>query len=220
MAGRVVEASFFRIGRPKIEPLQHGRPLNLQNEAAPILQNPFVMSIWLALFLLFPLVLSARTPSIHEVQEEALRVAGYDRLELEEWRQRSRWSSALPRLQVGFDRQLKDLVKLSTRDNVSVTGGEVFVGPDENDFDQDVQQGIGIEVKAVWSLDELIFSRDRLEVSRERRNWLEDRNRLLERVNEAYFLWKRVPGNVREEWAGRLDGYTAGWFSRELGSQS
>ncbi len=170
----------------------------------------------MVLFLL-PASVVAQPPSLQEVQEEALRAAGYDRHEMEDWRRQSRWAAALPRLQVGFDRQLKDVVQLSTRDNVSVSGGEVLVGPNENNFDQDFQQGSGFDVRAVWYLDQLVFNRDRLEVSRETRSWLEDRSRLLERVTELYFNWKRAgSSNLKEEYSGRLDAYTAGWFSRQL----
>ena len=173
------------------------------------------------LILLFLLVVPSawgRVPAVEEVQEEALRTGGYDRDEIRDWKKKARWAAALPRLQVGFDRQLKDVVQLSTRDNVSVSGGEVLVGPNENNFDQDFQQGTGFEVKAIWSLDELIFSKDRLEASRETRNWLEDKGRLLERVTELYFSWKRERDpSRREESAGRIDAYTSGWFSRELG---
>lgn len=146
-----------------------------------------------------------------------MREAGYDRSELQDWKRKSRWSAAFPRLQVGFDRDLKDVVKLTTRDNVSVSSGEVFVGPDENNFDQDFQQGIGVEVKAVWYLNELFFNQDQLDVSRERRNWLEDRIRLLEKVTGLYFAWKKENRRGRrEELAGHLDSYTGGWFSVEV----
>lgn len=165
----------------------------------------------------FSTVAWGRVPSAQEVQEEALRQAGYDRTEIRNWKERSRWAAALPRLEFGFDRQLRDVVKLTTSDTVSVSGGDVTVGPDQNNFDKGFQQGIGFEVKAVWALDELVFNKDRLDASRETRNWLEDRSRLLERVTELYFAWQResTPSR-REEWVGRLDAYTAGWFSEQL----
>ncbi len=167
--------------------------------------------------LLTPMMAVGRVPPIEEVQQEALRVAGYDRREISDWKGKSRWAAALPRFQVGFDRQLKDVVSLSTSDTVSLSGGDVTVGPNQNDFDQDFQQGTSMEVRAVWALDELVFSRDRLEVSRETRNWLEDRIRFLERLTEIDFAWRREPrGSRREELAGKLDAYTGGWFSGEL----
>jgi hypothetical protein len=118
---------------------------------------------------------------------------------------------------LGASRDLKDLVKLSTRDSVSVSGGDVVVGPDENNFDQNVQQGWGFDVRAVWYLDELIFRRESLDIARERRNWMEDRGRLLDKVTELYFSWKNEKNlKLKEKWAGHLDSYTGGWFLGEL----
>ena len=172
---------------------------------------------WGFLIILFLSVTAeGRIPTVQEVQQETIREAGFDRRELEDWKKRARWAAALPRLQVGLDRQLKDVVSLTTKDNISLAGGEVLVGPNENNFDQDFQQGTAVEVTAVWYLDELVFSRDRLEVSRERRDWMEDRNRLLEKVTLIYFQWKKARGEKREELAGLLDAYTGGWFSGEL----
>lgn len=170
------------------------------------------------LLMVMPATGWSRIPPLQEVQQESLRYSGYDHQEIREWKKKSKWSAALPRFQVGFDRQLKDIVKLTTRDNVSVSDGNVFVGPNENNFDQDTQQGLGVDVRAVWYLNELVFNEDRIEVSRETRNWLEDRGRLLERVTDFYYRWKRERNRSRkEEWAGYLDAYTGGWFSREWG---
>ncbi|MBI2067057.1 MAG: hypothetical protein HYW02_07305 [Deltaproteobacteria bacterium] len=156
-----------------------------------------------------------KTPSLSELHQETLRVAGYDRHEIYEWKQKSRWAAALPRLQVGFDRQLKDVVKLTTEDTVSVSGGSVQVGPDENKFDQDFQQGFGIDVRAVWYLDQLVFSENRIEVSRETRSWIQERGRLLERVTDLYMTWRHEKDQrKREQLSGYLDAYTDGWFSR------
>lgn len=178
------------------------------------------MQRWLIIGLLLltpPNVLYARVPELHEVQQMAVRESGYDRFELDQWKRRAKWSAALPRLQVGMDRDIKDVLKLTTRDNVSVTDDQVFVGPDENNFNQDFQQGIGVEVKAVWYLNELLFNQDQLDVSRERRSWLEDRTRLLEKVTRLYFAWKKErTTNLREELAGYLDSYTNGWFTEEV----
>ncbi|MBI2982252.1 MAG: hypothetical protein HYY44_08195 [Deltaproteobacteria bacterium] len=175
-------------------------------------------SLIIGLLLLIPLnALHAGVPELHEVQEMAIRESGYDRFELDQWKRRAKWSAALPRLQVGMDRDIKDVLKLTTRDNVSVTDDQVFVGPDENNFNQDFQQGIGVEVKAVWYLNELLFNQDQIDVSRERRSWIEERTRLLEKVTRLYFAWKKEPRKeLREELAGYLDGFTNGWFSEEV----
>ncbi len=175
---------------------------------------------------------TAAEPSIQEVQQETVRTLGFDHKEIESWKKRSRLSAVLPRLQFGFERELKDVVSLSTKDSVSVTGGEVFIGPDENDFDQDFNQGTSFDVKAVWMLNELIFNRDSLAASNERRDWIREKNRALQEVTEAYFTRRRLidelksrkePLEVREkrkllldQMNAMIDAYTNGWFSGEI----
>jgi hypothetical protein len=173
-----------------------------------------------------------REPSVQEVQAEAVRRLGFDESEMEKWGRRARWSAALPQLQAGFQRDLKDVVRLSTRDSVSIRDGEVLVGPDENDFDQNFDQGTRFEVKAVWSLDELVFNRNSLSVSSERRDWVREKNRVLQEISEAYFVRRRLIGELRfpggpsdlrdrkklllDQATGTLDAYTGGWFSRRI----
>lgn len=190
--------------------------------------------MWM-IFILIPIIPSpawGREPSVDEVQQEAIRSIGFDRGEVEGWKGRSRWAAALPRLQVGFERELKDVVALTTRDNVSVTGGDVFIGPDENNFDQNFNQGTSFDVKAVWYLNELVFSRDSLAASGERRDWIRERTRALQEVTEAYFTRKRLlqellgrrdSPEIREkkklfldQVTATIDAWTGGWFSREV----
>ena len=144
-------------------------------------------------------------------------------------------SAAMPRLQVGVQRELRDVVSLNTKDNVSITGGDVFIGPNENAFNQYLNQGTSFEVKAVWSLNELVFSRDSLAVSAERRDWLRERGRALQSVTEAYYTRKRLlfelklktdPPLIREKKKllldqadGTLDALTGGWFSHQAKSR-
>lgn len=189
--------------------------------------------IWvLLLILMFSGKGEAREPSVREVQEAAVRYLGFDHGEIEGWKKRARWSAALPRLQAGFQRDLKDVVSLTTRDNVSITDGEVFIGPDENNFDQDFNQGTSFDVKAVWYLNELVFSRDSLAASGERRDWIRERSRTLEGVTESFFTRKRLLRELEEktdpfperekkklfldQMTATIDAHTGGWFSEEL----
>lgn len=174
----------------------------------------------------------ASEPTVLEVQQEAIRYLGFDQREMDGWKSRARWAAALPKLQVGFDRDLRDVVSLTTRDTVSVTGGEVFIGPDQRNFDQDFNQVTSFEVKAVWDLDALIFSRDSLAVSSEKRDWVRERSRTLQDVTEAYFTRKRLLREVKggsdpllirekkkfllDQASGTLDAYTGGWYSRRV----
>lgn len=168
---------------------------------------------------------------MQEVQQAAVRYLGFDQGLVDGWEKRARWAAALPRLQAGFQRDLKDAVSLNTKDNVSISDGNVFVGPNESTFDQDFNKGTSFEVKAVWFLDELVFTRDSLAASAEKRDWVRERARILQGVTEAYFTRKRLlselakktdPLPIRErkkllldQADGTLDALTGGWFSRQ-----
>ena len=75
----------------------------------------------------------------------------------------------------GFDRDLRDVVSLTTRDNISVSGGDVTIGPQERNFDEDFNHATSFQVKAVWDLSELVFHRDELSVSTVARGWVRER---------------------------------------------
>lgn len=185
------------------------------------------------LFLTFTSESLAGVPSVQEVQEEAVRYLGFDRDQMDDFLRKSRWSAALPQLQAGFQRDLKDVIRLTTQDSVSITGGNVLIGPDKVDFDQNFDEGTRFEVKAVWSLDELVFNRNSLAASAELRDWVRERNRVLQEVTEAYFTRKRMLREVQsrtdpimlrerknlllDQATGTLDAYTGGWFSQRLG---
>jgi hypothetical protein len=174
----------------------------------------------------------SREPSVQEVQQEAVRYLTYDQKEMEGWRKKAKIAAALPRLQVGFQRDLKDTISLTTRDNVSISDGEVLIGPNESNYDQNFNQGTVIGVKALWYLDELVFNRNMLAASSERRDWVRERNRILQQVTDAYFTRLRLitelkkktdPPPLREKKKLLLDQVTAvidadtgGWFSQRL----
>lgn len=197
----------------------------------------FAFSVGMKMFLFFLLLLpleaiAAPEPSVQEVQQETIRYLTYNQRELDGWAKKVKVAAALPRLQVGFQKDLKDVVSLTTRDNVSISDGEVFVGPNESNYDQNFNQGTSFGVKAYWYLDQLVFNRDMLAVSSERRDWVRERNRVLQQVTEAYFARKRLmaelkknsdPPPVREkkkllldQAIAVLDADTGGWFSQSL----
>lgn len=202
---------------------------------APILLIHPVM-IWRITFLILSFLvggdIEAREPSVNEVQEETIRHLGFNQRAIERWEKQSRWSAALPRLQVGFQRDLKDVVSLTTKDSVSVTGGNVTVGPTQNDFDKNFNQGTSFDVRTVWYLNELIFNRDTLAASSERRDWMREKKRSLQEVTEAYLTRQRLikelkkredPRTIRDQKkllldraTATLDAHTDGWFSQEI----
>ena len=174
----------------------------------------------------------AREPSLREVQEEATRFVGFDSVEIESWKKRARWSALLPRLQAGVSTDLKETVNLTTKDSVSVSGGSVFVGPSESNFDQNFNQGTSVDIRAVWYLNELVFNRDVLAASSEKRDWIRERNRTLQEITQAYIARKRLIKEVKskseselilekkkmilDEAQATLDALTGGWYSEEI----
>jgi hypothetical protein len=197
----------------------------------------FAESLRMLLTLLILLFLNssqagAREPSIQEVQQEAIHTMGYNQGQIDGWDKKTRLAAALPRIQVGFQRDLKDTVSLTTKDSVSITGGDVFVGPSESNFDQNFNQGTVVGVKAYWYLDQLVFNRDMLAASAEKRAWVRERNNILQQVTNAYFTRLRL---IREIKTGRdplaarekkkllldqatamIDADTGGWFSQQI----
>ena len=187
-------------------------------------------------FLILPVSLHALEyfPTVGEVQQKALQYAGLDGKEIHRWRKQARRAPLLPRLQVGFEKNVQRALDLRLQDSVSVTSAGVVVGPtSRNDFLQD-DNGMNIEVKAVWYLDQLLFNEQDLAISQEARHLAAERQRLLMEVNEYYFLWKRLAGErfsgssnradpLRrvadprlEESIAYLDAATGGWFSSKI----
>ncbi|MBI1908812.1 MAG: hypothetical protein HYS22_01395 [Deltaproteobacteria bacterium] len=166
-------------------------------------------------------------PTVQEVQEAALRYTGSNPMELESLKKKARWSAAMPRLQFGYARELKDVISLSSKDSVQVSGGNVFIGPDENDLSKNFNSGTSVDVRAVWYLNELVFNKDLLDVGVEQRNWNRERSRIASEVAELYYARRRVQeetvNNVHGRWlkiaelTAQLDALTGGWFSQHLG---
>ena len=136
----------------------------------------------------------------------------------------------MPRLQFGFDRDLKDVSTLATKDNISISGGDVTIGPQERNLNENFNQGTSFDVRVVWELSELIFNRDELNINAMARSWVRERNVLLNDVEETYFERKRLLKFFNkplsslkreeiedrlEELTGHLDGLTDGLFSKK-----
>ncbi len=182
-------------------------------------------------------------PDVRDVQQVAIDYARIDMNEAAKWKKRAKVSAALPRLQFDYISRLRNYVNVDVNDNVYVGSDNVVVGPEEGSYKEsaDAQQSFG--VKAVWALNELIFSRDSLNVSREALNIVRERNVLLDAVNKHYFERKKLIGEILEIDAKKvpdseipkkkhelfirqlameketavLDALTGGWFSAQLG---
>jgi hypothetical protein len=185
-------------------------------------------------------------PTAVEVQRAALAYHNIDNGEVRRWKKRARLAALLPRFQVGYDQNIKNDVNVDINENVYVGSSGVTVGPDESSYQQNANTDRGIEIKAVWYLNELIFNPDQLDISKESRNIMREKQMVLAEVNRHYYERKKLAGiierikkggkpaevmtkkgtvrldlfNARikhDEETAALDALTGGWFSKRTG---
>lgn len=164
-------------------------------------------------------------PSMQEVYEQALRYAHVEPAMVKKWEHALRKAPLLPRFQFRFDRRLQDNVNVNLEDNVNVNSSGVTVGPTSQTQVQDANDDLNFEVRAIWYLDQLLFSPEDLEVSSEGRALAKDRERILNQVRKYYFDWRQLqtaphPRRLElEEVVAALDGMTGGWFTTQIGGE-
>jgi len=184
-------------------------------------------------------------PPIGQVQQQVLAYAGFDSQEPQKWKKRAKISALLPRFQADYSHRVKNLVDVNIDDNVYVGSSGIVVGPEESGYKEgsDLYQSFG--VRAVWSLNELLFSRDSLAVSQQTLKIMRERNLLLEIVNKHYYERKKLLGEITilsqanqqqknnpklkhqlflkqiafEQETANLDALTGGWFSKQLNAE-
>lgn len=176
-------------------------------------------------------------PSVQEVSEKALHYARLDPTTIRDWQRKVRKAPLVPRLQFGFERNLKNNVNVNVEDSIAVNSSGITIGPTQSKQVQNADNDINIEVKAVWYLDQLLFSKDDLEISQETRELARERERLLSQVRQFYFKRERglkelailkksrAPLSDIElkkleiaEATSALDNLTGGWFSSTITS--
>ncbi len=169
-------------------------------------------------------------PSLLQLYHAVLQQNHLNDKSPQKWAKRARLAAALPRLQLGFRRQLNDTSDLGLTDKVSVSGSGVVIGPRASDFTQSVRHNFAFDVRAVWSLNELIFSPDIIMVSREARARRTERYKILQEVSKLFFSWQRLDAAVkvgrkskisrkrlkRDQLAAQLDALSGGWFLRYI----
>lgn len=174
-------------------------------------------AVGLALLLLPKWVQATEVPTIQELQRVALKHAGLEADHIPRWRKEAKHAGWLPRLQFGFDHGLKSNVDIRVEDQIAVSKDSIVVGPSETKKFQNADRQLSFEVRAVWYLDELIFSRNTLDISQEARALVRDRALLLENLNRAYFAWLESGDPLGKRKAqAELDALTGGWFTGRL----
>jgi hypothetical protein len=95
------------------------------------------------------------------------------------------------------------------------------------DAHSEIGHGTGLEVRATWRLDRLVFDNHELQVASIEAARRRERRRLATRVIRAYFAWRRAAGTLAgpdddrvaarlAEDTAELDALTDGWFSEDL----
>ncbi len=181
-------------------------------------------------------------PPVDIVQRQAIAYARLDPKEISSWKRRARSAALLPRLQIDYGHRYQYDVDVGLDESVYVGSSGVVVGPEEGDYQHTRNGHREIGVKAIWQLNETIFSPDLLNVSAESRRLAASRRALLGDVTKHYYDRERATGEIallREELPGAadprkvrrklllqevalreatagLDAMTGGWFSAQL----
>lgn len=111
---------------------------------------------------------------------------------LEDWEQKARRSTWLPRVQVGYALDLVEQSELVIADTVNVSSGEVTVGPPDAENNYNLDEGQAIDVKLLWNLSSLLYHRDQILVNRERRATVDSRLALARELSDLYLKREKL----------------------------
>jgi hypothetical protein len=114
-------------------------------------------------------------PSLREVQDAALRRAGFDPGLAARWLRRARVAAALPTVSVQYDQRL---------DHGWVLDREVG---EADALRRDAGSQAVVRAKATWELDRLVFTPDELKAARAALDLADLRERVLVEVTSLYF---------------------------------
>lgn len=111
---------------------------------------------------------------------------------LEDWEQKARRSTWLPRVQVGYALDLVEQSELVIADTVNVSSGEVTVGPPDAENNYNLDEGQAVDVKLLWNLSSLLYHRDQILVNRERRATVDARLTLARELGDLYLRREKL----------------------------
>jgi competence ComEA-like helix-hairpin-helix protein len=163
----------------------------------------------------------ASEPSISDVQGVAVRYARANPDVIDSWRARARSSALLPEVRARVDNDTDD--GTTTR---SQTGEADVITQSEGD-------DVGVELRATWDLNYLVFHPQEMAVAREAVRLTNLRDRVVDEVTRRYYErrrlmvenalapvyddMERMRRDLRQqELTADLDALTGGWFSIEL----
>lgn len=193
------------------------------------------IGVWFCFFCSFAIAKEIGAPALQQVAEQALRYARLEPGAIREWEKKVRKSALLPRFQFGFERRVKNGVDVNVEDSVAVNSSGITIGPAQSKQVQTGDNDFNFDIKAIWYLDQLLFSRDHLDISQEARYLSLERERILSQVRQFYFQRERglkelkllkqsgatsIAKELKEleiaEAIAGLDNLTGGWFSAQI----
>lgn len=163
----------------------------------------------------------AGEPTVRMVQEEALKYANAHPEQIRSCLSRARKAYWLPKLATGMSPHVGHMD--TAREKVG--DADILTSRQANDW--------RFNVRAEWHFNNLIFNQDEIMLGREFLRQSLMRERILNRINEAYFERRRLQIQKQldpfsdskskieaalklQELTAELDGFTGGWFSGKL----
>lgn len=155
-------------------------------------------------------------PTVGQLQEQALKYANAHPEQIRNWLERARKAYWLPKFTTGMDPHLMRQDILTDKTDTSRNGTDWK-----------------FHLRAEWHFNNLIFNHEEVGVGREFLRQSLMRERILDRINEAYFERRRLQIGSKtgaastsqakienaiklQELTAELDGLTGGWFSKQL----
>ncbi|MBN1355912.1 helix-hairpin-helix domain-containing protein [bacterium] len=173
-------------------------------------------------------------PTIHEVHRAVLEYASINQGTFQQWRRDVKRRALLPEtFQVTVGHDTDDDTDYSRSKTISLTGGTVTIGPDDQTWGHDTDSDWDYELRLKWNFQDYLFHADMLRVSAETEDQVELRQDLLNEVTRLYFDRRRLQVEMflepdvdihtqmkrvlrLDELTAALDAVTNGFFSEKL----
>lgn len=125
-------------------------------------------------------------PSFSTILKAASQVQGLSQDRFKKWQKKIKASGWLPTLYTGYDHAFRESQGLSVNDNISISSGNVTIGPEDNDYDFDSNLGQTFRVRAVWKLDNVMFNRNLFQLEKDKKETYKLRQNLSESLMKVY----------------------------------
>lgn len=128
----------------------------------------------------------AKQPRFSTVLKVASQTQGLSQARFKKWQKKIKASGWLPTLYTGYDHAFRESQGLSVNDNISISSGNVTIGPEDNDYDFDSNLGQTFRVRAVWKLDAVVFNRNLFQLEKDKKETYKLRQALSETLLKIY----------------------------------